>query len=71
MVVRSGTEGLGVGQSDTRNSYEDYSRAPVGAPPKAIVGVWLIAVSLFRHGEGIAEFTDIMVESGVKRLRVL
>jgi hypothetical protein len=33
--------------------------------------VWLIAVSIFRHGEGIAEFADIEVGTNVRRLRVL
>jgi hypothetical protein len=70
MVVRSGSEGLGAWQRETRNVYEDYSRA-LGAPPKAIVGVWLIAVSLFRHGEGIAEFADVWLDDGVKRLKVI
>ncbi|MET0153629.1 MAG: DUF3047 domain-containing protein [Candidatus Binatia bacterium] len=70
MVVRSGAEGLGVWQSQEQNLYEDYSRA-LGAPPKRIVGVWLIAVSLFRHGEGIAEFADIEVGTHARRHRVL
>jgi len=50
--------------------YDDYTRA-LGAPPKRVVGVWLIAVSLFRHGEGIAEFANIEIGTAAKRLKVL
>ena len=35
------------------------------------VAVWLIAVSLFRHGEGIAEIADIELRGGGGGLRVL
>jgi hypothetical protein len=70
MVVRSGSEGLGAWQSESRNVYQDYTRA-LGEPPKRIVAVWLIAVSLFRHGEGVAEIADIELRGGGGGLRVL
>jgi len=70
MVVRSGGEGLGDWRRGTRNVYEDYTRV-LGAAPQKIVGVWLIAVSLFRHGEGVAEFADIELRGGGRSLRVL
>lgn len=70
MVVRSGAEGLGVWQQESRNLFQDY-RAALGEPPKKIVGVWLIAVSLFRHGEGIAEFLDIALANAGERRKVL
>lgn len=69
-VVRSGREGLGEWQDESRNLHEDY-RAALGEPPKKIVGVWLIAVSIFRRGEGIAEFADIAIASGGRRIRIL
>jgi len=62
MVVRSGAAGLGSWQSEKRNLYQDY-KAALGDPPKRIVGVWLIAVSIFKHGEGIAEFADMKINT--------
>jgi hypothetical protein len=60
VVARSGPDGLGTWQSETRNLYADYIAA-LGEAPKRIVGVWLIAVSIFKHGEGVAEFADITI----------
>jgi len=70
MVVRSGQNGLGVWQREERNVYEDYSRV-LGTPPKRIVGVWLIAVSLFRHGEGSAEFSEVELRAAGRETKVL
>jgi hypothetical protein len=70
MAVRSGPEGLGAWHCEERNLYDDYIRA-LGPPPKRVVGLWLIAVSLFRHGEGIAEFADIEIGTAARRLKVL
>ena len=69
LVVRSGSAGLGTWQEQERNIYADY-RAAVGDPPARIVAVWLIAVSVFAHGRGLAEFTDIAITSGGERLSV-
>ena len=70
VVARSGAQGLGTWQSESRNLYADYRQA-LGEPPARIVGVWLIAVSLFRHGEGAAEFADIEIAHGAERTRIL
>jgi Protein of unknown function (DUF3047) len=70
MVVRSGSDGLGVWQRERRNVYEDYRRA-LGEPPKRIVAVWLIAVSLFRHGEGAAEIAEIELRGGGETARIV
>jgi len=40
-------------------------------PPKKIVGIWLIAVSLLRHGEGVAEIANTGLSGDAQRLRVL
>ena len=69
-VVRSGREGIGTWQTESRALYEDY-RAALGEPPKRIVGVWLIAVSIFKRGEGMAEFSDIAIERPGSKLAVL
>ena len=70
LVVRSGAEGLGLWQSERRNVFADYVRA-IGEPPARIVAVWLIAVSLFQHGRGEAEFTDIALTSAGERVELV
>jgi hypothetical protein len=70
LVVRSGAEGLGLWQHERRNVFADYSRA-IGAPPARIVAVWLIAVSLFQHGRGEAEFADIALTSAGERVELV
>lgn len=63
-VLRSGKEGLGEWQAEDRPLFADYREA-VGEPPARIVAVWLIAVSVFQKGEGIAEFAQVeLVSSG-------
>jgi hypothetical protein len=69
-VVRSGSEGIGRWQDESRRLRPDYQQA-VGAPPERIVAVWLIAVSLFQHGEGAAEFSDVWLEAAGERRQVL
>ena len=69
MVVRSGKAGLGEWQSETRNLHEDYVAA-LGEAPKRIVGVWLIAVSIFKQGEGKAEFKEIEIKGVGSRCAV-
>jgi hypothetical protein len=71
VVVRSGTEGLRAWQSERRNVYGDYARAIGGLPPGRIVAVWLIAVSLFQHGRGEAEFAEIALTSNGERVEVV
>ena len=62
VVVRSGAAGLGAWQSESRRLHEEHVRV-LGAAPGRIVGVWLIAVSLFQHGEGRAEFDSLVLRS--------
>jgi hypothetical protein len=69
MVIRSGPEGLGQWFAEERNVHADY-RAAVGEPPARIVGVWLIAVSVFSHSLGAADFADIEILNGDERQRV-
>jgi hypothetical protein len=68
-VIRTGRSALGAWHAEERRPYEDY-RAAIGEPPARIVGVWLIAVSLFGHGRGEADFADIVVDDGSTRLEV-
>ncbi|MGH7898438.1 MAG: DUF3047 domain-containing protein, partial [Candidatus Binatia bacterium] len=70
MVVRSGPAGLGTWLTESQNVHRDYAAA-LGEPPKKIVGIWLIAVSLFRHGEGVAEVADIELRGDGRSLRVV
>ncbi|MDJ0848209.1 MAG: DUF3047 domain-containing protein [Myxococcota bacterium] len=69
VVVRSGDAGLGSWVSEERNLYSDYEQI-LGQPPERLVAIWLIAVSLFQHGEGRADFASISVEGGGRRLAV-
>jgi len=70
VVVRSGREGLGAWCAERRVVRDDYARH-VGAPPTRIVAAWLIAVTLFQHGSGAAEYAEITLEGGGRRLAVL
>jgi hypothetical protein len=68
VVIRSGYEGLGRWVSEERDVWRDYQNA-IGSPPERIVGVWLIAASIFQHGQGRCEYRDIELDtaSGVNR----
>jgi len=68
-VVRSGDEGLGAWQSESRLLAPDF-RTALEAEPGRLVAVWLIAVSLFQHGEGRAWFSDIALEHEGKRIEI-
>ncbi len=70
LVVRSGAEGLGEWHAEQRRLHSDYTRA-VGDPPSRIAAVWLIAVSIFQKRSGAAEFADIWLESGERRVKIL
>jgi hypothetical protein len=69
VAIRTGAAELGGWKSEARNVYDDY-RAALGEPPRRIVGLWLIAVSLFGHGRGAADFAEIALEQPEGRLRV-
>lgn len=59
VVIRSGLQGLGEWLTEERDVYQDYRSAIGGDMPGNIVKVWLIAVSLFQHGEGQCQYADI------------
>ena len=69
--MRSGSDGLGKWQSERRRVADDYARAIGGPAPQRIVAVWLIAVSLFQHGQGVADFAEIAVRTGDERIEVV
>jgi len=68
-VVRSGEQGLGEWHGERRLLAADY-RTALGGDPGRLVAVWLIAVSLFQHGEGRAWFSDIAVEHQGRRSEI-
>jgi hypothetical protein len=70
-VLRSGATGIGIWHAERRPLLADYREAVGGPDPTRVVAVWLIAVSLFRHGEGEAFFRDIALEGGFGRVPVL
>lgn len=71
LVVRSGSEGLGAWCSERRAVLADWRHAVGGAAsPTRAVAVWLIAVSLFRHGVAQAEFAGIELAGAGRRLCV-
>lgn len=63
VVIRSGAAGLGTWLAEERNLYEDYRRY-MGQPPRRIVKVWLIAVSLFQRQRGIVQYRGITLDGG-------
>lgn len=69
VAIRSGPEGLGQWFEEERDVHADYVRW-IGEPPGRITGVWIIALSAFRHGEGQAEIANIrfMTEDGTRQV---
>jgi hypothetical protein len=69
IAIRSGHEGLGRWIDEERDLWRDYQNA-IGSPPARIVGVWLIAASVFQHGQGRCEYRDIELAAalGVRRV---
>lgn len=63
VVVRSGVNEVGFWCEEQRNLYRDYVDI-LGEKPGRIVAVWLIAVSIFQHGEGRAAFGPIHIDAG-------
>lgn len=70
MVVRSGRGELGRWVADSRPIHDDY-RTHVGGNARTIVGVWLIANSVFLRRSGAARFRDIVVAGSHWRRKVL
>lgn len=69
LVIRCGAGDLGRWINEERALWQDYRRA-VGTPPARIVALWLIAVSIFRHGVARAEYRNIELVGGSGILRV-
>ena len=70
-VVRSGTQGLGRWQSQQQSILADYRRAIGGPEPKRIVGIWLIAVSVFQRQNGECEYRGIRLSGSQAALDVV
>lgn len=69
-VVRSGNRELGGWLDEERDLFTDCQRALGGAPPREIVGIWLIGVSAFQRGEGRCRYRGIALEDGDGRVVV-
>jgi hypothetical protein len=68
VVIRSGKNDLGKWLDEERDLHADYAKY-MGTPPKRVVRVWLIAVSLFQRRSGRACFRKFVLEGeGGKRL---
>ncbi len=70
VVVRSGSAGLGAWLDESRDLHSDYRRY-MGEPPKRVVRIWLIAVSLFQRRTGRASFRDFVLEGADGRQLVI
>jgi hypothetical protein len=62
-VVRSDLAKLGVWLTEDQPVLDDYKRAIGGEPPKRIVAVWLIAVSVIQRRKGLCSFAKIKFKS--------
>ncbi len=62
MVIRSGRADLGKWLAEERDLHADYA-AHIGGPAKAIVRVWLLAVTVFQRHVGACRFADIQLSS--------
>lgn len=69
-VVRSGTQDLGRWQSQQQSILADYRRAIGGPEPKRIVGIWLIAVSVFQRQNGECEYRGIRLSGSQAAVEV-
>jgi hypothetical protein len=63
LVIRSGNADIGRWLTEERAVRRDYATA-VGDPPERIVGVWLIAVSVFQRGHGRCAYGAIELGDG-------
>lgn len=70
VVARSGKEELGRWLREEKNILEDYKKAIGGPLPKRITRVWLIAVAVFKRGEGSGAIGDIRLSEGSKVMQV-
>jgi hypothetical protein len=58
VVIRSGPAGLGQWHTESRDVNADYRRI-IGGPARAVVRVWLIALTMFQRGRGRCEYSAI------------
>jgi hypothetical protein len=63
-VIRNDPKELGQWLSEERHLLADYHAAIGGTPPERVVGVWLIANSLFQRGVGACRYRDIALVDG-------
>ncbi|MDO9461930.1 MAG: DUF3047 domain-containing protein [Alphaproteobacteria bacterium] len=70
-VLRSSAGDLGKWLTEDRNIKSDYAQAIGGVAPERIVGVWLIANSVFQRGEGKCDYADIMLSNTGQQLALV
>lgn len=70
-VLRSGQAGLGEWHGERRLLMADYAEAIGGPMPSRVVAVWLIAVSIFTHGEGEGRLREITLSGEHGRISVV
>ena len=69
-VVRSGTAQLGQWLNERRPLQDDYRKAIGGQMPERIVGVWLIANTVFQRGVGKCRYRDIALADAQGRVSI-
>ncbi len=67
-MVRSGAAELGRWRDEEQPVLADYEKAIGGAPPRRIVGVWLLGVAAFQRRLGEAEFSRIELANAGQRV---
>lgn len=70
MVARTGRDSLGQWLSETRPIHDDY-KTHIGGDARHVVGVWLIANSVFLRRSGHCRYRNIVVASNGLRQTVL
>lgn len=69
-VLRNPEDGLGQWHSESRNLCDDYRQAIGGRLPRRVVGVWLIANSVFQSGQGRCRYRGIKLRSAAQTLTI-
>jgi hypothetical protein len=70
LVVRSGADGLGQWQRESRPILADHQAAIGGVAPARVVRIWLIALSAMQRMEGRCEYRDIALGDSTTTLRI-
>lgn len=63
VIRRAGDDPLGSWLDESRTLAQDYDTAIGGPRPERIVGIWLIANSLFQRGEGACRYRAIRLHN--------